>query len=150
MQITELRQDQINKEKKKVKKSIKTIICIVMVGIIITSCGTKTEVNAKSRAEEYVYNPSNMESAKGEYDYVCSFVNAFGETEYLFFNASEARVNYHSGTFYGNYTIKNTNINLWTSGSCLYIGECNDKTLLSELKNCDVYTDFAIQKLNRE
>lgn len=45
---------------------------------------------------------------------------------------------------------KNTIIKLWTSGGCLYIGENNNKSFACEIKDCDVYTEFAIQKLNWE
>lgn len=94
----------------------------------------------------YVYNPEDMDSAKRAYDYICSYTNALGEKEYLFFNASDVGVRYHSGDYYGYYDVDGTMLSLVVGGDCLFIGTRSSAFFTDVMADYEVFTDFAIQK----
>lgn len=94
----------------------------------------------------YVYNPEDMDSAKRVYEYFCSYTNALGEKEYLFFNASDVGVRYHSGNYYGYYDVDGTMLSIAVSGDCLFIGTRSGALFTDVMDDFEVFTDFAIQK----
>ena len=122
-------------------------VVLLILFTVISFCAFSYSVSAEETTRNtYVYNPEDIDSAKMVYEYVCSYTNAFGEKEYLFFNASDVGVKYHSGNYYGYYDVEGTMLSLAVGGDCLFIGTRSGALFTDVMDDYEVFTDFAIQK----
>lgn len=143
------------KNKMKIITKAILIITLMMLQLTVTACGSEqTEVSSKtdeskSGKPQYIYNPEDMDTAKEQFEFVCSYTNAFGENEYLFFYSSYVETFSDYGSYYSDYHIADSTMDLYVSGGCLYIVK-NNPTLFENNKELyGSYTDFSIQKLDQ-
>lgn len=129
------------------------IITLMMLQLTVVACGAEqTEVSSKtdeskSGEPQYIYNPEDIDAAKEQFEYVCSYTNAFGEKDYLFFNSSYAENSSVYGSFYSDYHIADSTMHLYVSGGCLYIVNNNPLFFENNKEIYGSYTDFTIQKI---
>lgn len=143
--------------KNKMKIITKTILIIIlmMLQLTVVACGSEqTEVSSKtdeskSGEPQYIYNPEDIDAAKEQFEYVCSYTNAFGEKEYLFFNSSYVEMFLDYGSYHSYYHIADSNIELDVSGGSLYIVNNNPLFFENNKEIYGSYSDFSIQKLDQ-
>lgn len=139
---------------------IKKIVCILLVCILLICIlflflpliehketkDNKVQINESKMEPQYVYNPEDVEAAQAQYDYVCSYVNAYGDKDYFYFNASDVIYSNTKGGICIIYKVQNSNIEVRTQNSSVYIGKATRMSICPDV----IGTEFSIQKLEEE